>query len=62
MNLRWQRRLGRAALLLLTARAFIAPGSPDGGTHVWIGRRIGVGCGEGSSGLECDTIARKAQV
>ena len=33
--------------------------SPDGGTHVWIGRRIGAGRGEGSSGLEYDTIGRK---
>jgi len=32
--------------------------SPDGGTHAWIGRRIGAGRGEGSSGLEYDTIVR----
>jgi hypothetical protein len=35
-------------------RTFQMARSPDGSTHLWIGRRKNVGRGEGSSGLKFD--------
>jgi hypothetical protein len=32
----------------------------DGSTHLWIGRRKGVGRGEGSSGLRFDSLTDRA--
>jgi hypothetical protein len=31
----------------------------DGSSRLWVGRRKGVGCGEGSSGLQFDSLDAK---